>query len=781
MQRDMKKTIILLISAGVFFSTVSALGQISNQISAGARPVGMGGAYSAIANDANAIHYNPAGIVLLQRQEITSMYGDLYGIGLKNSYLGYVLPFGDIQAFGTDWLHVGQGDDELTFRQDNFKLGYSIKLPWLNTSIGAVMKMLDMDITLDGTSYGKTRGYGFDTGLIFSPLENLNLAVVCKDIGGTSIKHETNVTEKIFSQQFRFGAAYAPWESFLIAADVDDRVHIGTEYWLKNIIALRGGIQKDLKKMDGYDRGLIYSAGFGIRYRVMQFDYAYEADPDLPWIQRFGITLFYNPALVSIKNAVIKPRPLFRSLYKKYSEEEFAEVTLKNSSQNRLPVRVQIEIPTVTTRPYEEQLVLEPRTTRIYPLKISLANEILAARGAGYDNLVQPVIKVKYEQDKNAKETSRNLEPLYVLGKNKISWSVPDRVATFVTPEDEGIDRFARTVIQQYSQLLAEKYSSSNIGKATVVFDALGKYGIVYQADRQTPWYLIAADSSIFDNIQYPIELLRSKLGDCDDCVVLYASLLGNLNIDAILLDVNAPGAGHIYLMFDCGISPDDVKSLPYQENEYVIYNNRVWIPVETTMYGHSFSAAWRNGAEEYYRRKEQGYIRIIDLAQAKMVYKPGQPPLEQITPPAKGIIDELISVDVEAFDTRIRDFALASGVSMNEPDGVYDAGAAYLRFNRLDDALKMFQRALELRPNFGDAINAVGVISTKRGRYTEALQFFNRAAELLPNDAGVRLNIAITLYLLGRQNEAGVEYQKAIDMDKTLQDLLKFIKPIKK
>ena len=777
----MKKIRFYIITAGVVLIPLLASAQTANQMQVGARPLGMGGAYSAIANDANAIHYNPAGIVLLQRQEITSMYGDLYGIGLKNSYVGYVFPFGDVQAFGVDWFHVGQGDNEISFRQDNYKLGYALRIPWFNVSIGAVMKMLDMDITLDGTSYAKTRGYGFDAGLIFSPFENLHCAVVGKDIGGTSVKHETDVTETIFKQQFRFGAAYSPWESFIVAADVDDRAHIGAEYWLRDMFALRGGIQKDLKKMDGYDRPYIYSAGFGLRYRFMQFDYAYEADPDLLWVQRFSITLFYNPALVSIKNAVIKPRPLFRSLYKKYSEEEFAEITLKNSSQNKLPVRVQIEIPTVTVRPYEEELVLEPRTTRIYPLKISLENEILAARGAGYDNLVQPIIKVKYEQDKNARETSRNIEPLYVLGKNKINWSVPERVAAFVTPEDEGIDRFARSIIQQYSSLLAEKYNNSNIGKATVLFDALGKHGIVYQADRQTPWYLIAADSSIFDNIQYPIELLRSRIGDCDDCTVLFASLLGNLNIDVLLLDVNAPGAGHIYLMFDSGISADEVKSLPYYENEYVIYNNRVWIPVETTMYGHSFSAAWRNGADEYQRRSEQGYIRIIDLAKAKMTYRAGQPPVEEIDMPAKEAIDELVTVDVDAYDTRIRDFALASGVSLNDPDGVYDAGAAYLRFNRLDDALKMFQRALELRPNFGDAINAVGVVYTKKSRYQEAMQFYTRAAELMPNDAGVRLNIAITYYLLGQQNDAGVEYQKAIEMDKTLQDLLKFIKPIKK
>ncbi len=104
------------------------------------------------------------------------------------------------------------------------------------------------------------------------------------------------------------------------------------------------------------------------------------------------------------------------------------------------------------------------------------------------------------------------MDPLYVLGKNKISWSVPERAAAFITPEDEIVNKFARTIVQQYNEVLVDQYNNSNLGRATVLFDALGRHGIVYQADQATPWYLIASDSSIFDNIQYPAELLNSKI-----------------------------------------------------------------------------------------------------------------------------------------------------------------------------------------------------------------------------------------------------------------------------
>ena len=89
-----------------------------------------------------------------------------------------------------------------------------------------------------------------------------------------------------------------------------------------------------------------------------------------------------------------------------------------------------------------------------------------------------------------------------------------------------------------------------------------------------------------------------------------------------------------------------------------------------------------------------------------------------------------------------------------------------------------MFGRVLELQPDYADAINAIGVISIRQGNYEDGLVFFNRAAELMTDNAGVRLNIAITLYLMGRRTEAGEEYQRAVEMDNTLRDLLKFITP---
>jgi len=772
------RVLIIWLFLSLIFSIFSyeAEAQINNYIMVGARPIGMGGAYAAVVSDANCIYWNPAGLPILQRQEITTMYGNLFGLGLKNSYLGYVLPVGDNHAFGIDWMHFGFGDNEFSYRQNKFNLSYGIRL-FRSLSLGINGKFLDRDMSLDNTSRGSARGFGFDFGVLFSPLENLKLAITGNNIGGTSVKYDNDISEKIYPQRFRFGISYKPVEGLLFASDIDDRFHFGTEYWLFGSLALRIGIQKSLKKVSDYSRSLIYSGGISLKYRFLQFDYALENDPELSNTHRFSLTFSYNPSLVSIKNAFIKPVPIFRSLYKYYSEIEFGEIVVKNSSSRKLPVKVSIDIPTVTSEPYVENLVLDPQSTKAYPLNIALTDEVLASERAGYDNLVQPKVVITYEQDKRQKQTSRNLNPIYVLGKNKISWSDPARVAAFITPEDNEIDRFARTLIQRYNNVLISQFNNSNLGKAIILFDALGQHGIRYQVDRQTPWYKIAADSSIFDNIQFPAELLKSKIGDCDDCTVLFASLLENLGIQTVLLDVSAPGAGHIYMMFDSGIRPENVGEQPMEETEYVIYKDRVWIPVETTMYGMPFSDAWRNGALEYYKRKKEGYLNEIDISEAMRTYKPGQIPAQRIAIPSKEVVDQLLSIDIQNYSERLRQLAVASGVNLNDPEGLYDAGAAYLRFNRLDDAMNMFRKALELRPDFGDAINAIGVIFTKQRKYDLALQSFRRAQELLPDEAGIRVNIAIALYLQGKQSEAEKVFDEAVKMDENYKYIIDFIK----
>ena len=78
----------------------------------GVRPLGMGGAFVALADDTSAVIFNPAGLGQIDKTEIAAAYDKLYaGLGddnLGRGYLSYIHPsqhYGAL-AFNLDFLHT---------------------------------------------------------------------------------------------------------------------------------------------------------------------------------------------------------------------------------------------------------------------------------------------------------------------------------------------------------------------------------------------------------------------------------------------------------------------------------------------------------------------------------------------------------------------------------------------------------------------------------------------------------------------------------------------------
>ncbi len=74
----------------------------------GARPMGMS-AFAAVADDINAISWNPAGLSLLQKQEATALYSPVYD-DMNQSYLAYAYPTGKYGTIGVDLAFLDYGN-----------------------------------------------------------------------------------------------------------------------------------------------------------------------------------------------------------------------------------------------------------------------------------------------------------------------------------------------------------------------------------------------------------------------------------------------------------------------------------------------------------------------------------------------------------------------------------------------------------------------------------------------------------------------------------------------
>lgn len=91
-----RRLLRLLLALMMLANNVSTFASFESQ-DAGARAPGMADSFTAIADDADSIVYNPAGLVQLQEGQITSQYGQLVkglddGSTLGTTYLGYAHP-----------------------------------------------------------------------------------------------------------------------------------------------------------------------------------------------------------------------------------------------------------------------------------------------------------------------------------------------------------------------------------------------------------------------------------------------------------------------------------------------------------------------------------------------------------------------------------------------------------------------------------------------------------------------------------------------------------------
>ena len=88
-------------------------------LGAGARALGMGGAFGAVADDASAVYWNPAGIAGIEKRQALAMHAEQFGDLVNYNFGSYVQPTHLIDparkpAFGVGLIHLGVPDQIVT-------------------------------------------------------------------------------------------------------------------------------------------------------------------------------------------------------------------------------------------------------------------------------------------------------------------------------------------------------------------------------------------------------------------------------------------------------------------------------------------------------------------------------------------------------------------------------------------------------------------------------------------------------------------------------------------
>ena len=126
----------------------------------------------------------------------------------------------------------------------------------------------------------------------------------------------------------------------------------------------------------------------------------------------------------------------------------------------------------------------------------------------------------------------------------------------------------------------------------------------------------------------------------------------------------------------------------------------------------------------------------------------------------ARGISRERIDDWAEAE----ADFRLALELNPNQPQVLNYLGYSLLEHNiKLDEALKMIQRAVLAQPNDGYITDSLGWALFRLGKYDEAMKYMQRAAELTPVDPIVTDHLGDALWAVGRKLEARFQWRRAL------------------
>lgn len=253
------------------------------KVGVGARPLAMGGAFSALADDVNAIYWNPGALTEVKRRNLALSYNSMFQ-DENQGFLAYAAPLkDDMGAFGVgiNYLVVSNiekraGDTETpdsTFSNQNFALNASYARPEVleRLSVGGSLKYIRE--TMDTFS---ANAVALDLGALYrTAIPNLAAGLSLQNLG-------TKIGPDPLPLLFKGGAAYKLFDSRLaLASDLDwlaqDKrfyVDFGLEYWAQKALAFRAGYQ--LGRGGDQLGGMVgLGAGVGLRLERLDIDYAF--------------------------------------------------------------------------------------------------------------------------------------------------------------------------------------------------------------------------------------------------------------------------------------------------------------------------------------------------------------------------------------------------------------------------------------------------------------------------------------------------------------------------
>jgi Flp pilus assembly protein TadD len=480
--------------------------------------------------------------------------------------------------------------------------------------------------------------------------------------------------------------------------------------------------------------------------------------------------------------AEFKLNDLYPSLYRNYADAKslpIGELVIANNGS--------VAIVGASLTVFQSQLMSEPTSVKC-PTLLPFSNNRIKLNAIFTDKILdfttdtklQMVAEVQYKDGKGTAKLTK-AAPLTVHGRNAISWSDKRRLAAFVEPNAEYLIRFVQAVDQVY-QSEPTNGLNKRLLHAAQIYTLLRQLQWSYRPDPLQSFATVSTQTEIMDYLQFPAETMQRKSGDCDDLVTAMAAMLEAAGIPTAYIDV----PGHVFLAFDTGIKPSEMSANGIGPVDAIVNDDKVWIPLETTLVGSQpFVVAWKSAGERYYAEVKAGHFpEVVSLSDARQLYLPATfiPNDYQMQLPNYAEVEKAYGEVMMQLIAKTRKQAIAELEAryIAEPNNVFvknKYATLLAQIGDLDRAERILLEALALSPGSASVLNNLGNVYLLKKEGSKAVDYYTQASGQDVADAEIIINLCKANLLAGNLTKARELFDKAVELNNNIANRYEHLK----
>ncbi len=393
---------------------------------------------------------------------------------------------------------------------------------------------------------------------------------------------------------------------------------------------------------------------------------------------------------------------LFPGLFSTYRNNPVGSVTVTNrGSEEITSLRVVAELRRYSDFPTETEFPdsLGPGESLDLPIRVILNTDVFEVEE---DLPVQARVTVVGESE-GQETVAEGTTGFTLYRRSALNWSETERLGGFVTPNEGNISRFALAAANVAGGTEVAGFTRIFL-RAARIGDALGRRGIAYVEDPQTPISAILGRNDVVDTVRLPRTTLLNRAGDCDDTTALLCSLYEAAGIATAI--VTTPD--HVLMAFDTGEPP--ANRWLYEDAGFTTFvrDGTLWLPLETTVISDGFFGALQAASRRIVEAGGSEGAGFVSTEAAREQYPTIPVPPTELNIPMPPL--EEIDLAFERSGAALsRQVYLASVDRLERSVGEVDGRARAARLSRLGSLHSRFGESAAAEQALAEALDTSG------------------------------------------------------------------------